>query len=190
MANTLANLGRLGKAAQLTGRGSSAPLRIGAVSITGSDVLGSFHQAEMDKADVQTLSTALSGSCTGESICQVLSLSCPLKLRCIPIVLHAYRRICACLVKIPSNTALMLLPAGTVIVLTTPDANRTFLSYLGTSQELSLNPAIETQLHRSRLVIIEGYVWEMPNASASISQVSDLISLRSAEKSTSICPLV
>lgn len=61
--------------------------------------------------------------------------------------------------------------AGTVIVLTTPDANRTFLSYLGTSQELCVDTSVRSHVRRSRMLLIEGYVWEMPNAAASISQV-------------------
>jgi len=50
---------------------------------------------------------------------------------------------------------------GTVVVLTTPDANRTFLSYLGSSQELTLTPAAEAAIASTRVLIIEGYLWEM-----------------------------
>lgn len=50
---------------------------------------------------------------------------------------------------------------GTVVVLTTPDANRTFMSYLGSSQELQLTPQAESAIASTRLLIIEGYLWEM-----------------------------
>lgn len=65
--------------------------------------------------------------------------------------------------------------AGTVIVLTTPDANRTFLSYLGTSQDLELTPEVTAAVRGSRMVALEGYLWEMPGAAAGIQQVHALL---------------
>ncbi|KAK9840254.1 hypothetical protein WJX74_006291 [Apatococcus lobatus] len=53
---------------------------------------------------------------------------------------------------------------GTVIVLTTPDANRTMLSYLGSHEHLQLSEASRAAITRSRMLIIEGYLWEMPGA--------------------------
>ena len=50
---------------------------------------------------------------------------------------------------------------GTVIVLTTPDADRTFMSYLGSSQPLELTPEAHEAISSTRLLIIEGYLWEM-----------------------------
>lgn len=50
---------------------------------------------------------------------------------------------------------------GTVVVLTTPDADRTFMSYLGSSQPLELTPETEEAISSTRLLIIEGYLWEM-----------------------------
>ena len=51
------------------------------------------------------------------------------------------------------------------MVLTTPDANRTFLSYLGEAQqELRLTEAVLSAIEHSRMLIIEGYLWEMPCA--------------------------
>ncbi|KAK9803573.1 hypothetical protein WJX72_001343 [[Myrmecia] bisecta] len=57
---------------------------------------------------------------------------------------------------------------GTVVVLTTPDANRTMQSYLGTPQELPITAFLEDAICRSRVLVIEGYLWEMPNARESI----------------------
>lgn len=48
-------------------------------------------------------------------------------------------------------------------MLTTPDANRTFLSYLGEEQDLQLSPASQQAIAASRMLIIEGYMWEVPN---------------------------
>lgn len=58
---------------------------------------------------------------------------------------------------------------GTVMVLTTPDANRTMLSYLGTPAPVVLDASLKAAIARARLLVIEGYVWEMPDAAASIA---------------------
>ncbi len=75
---------------------------------------GAFHNAQMQQAGVQLLSSPCPGSAT-----------------------------------------------GTVIVMTTPDANRTFMSYLGSSQELQLTAEAVAAISSTRLLIIEGYLWEM-----------------------------
>lgn len=61
--------------------------------------------------------------------------------------------------------------AGTVIVLTTPDANRTFLSYLGTPQAVQLDSAVSDAVCCSRVVAVEGYIWETPSAVDKIQKV-------------------
>lgn len=53
------------------------------------------------------------------------------------------------------------------MVLTTPDANRTMLSYLGTQHEVDMDP-LEAAIGAARVLVIEGYLWEMPNALSSI----------------------
>ena len=60
--------------------------------------------------------------------------------------------------------------AGVCMVLTTEDANRTFLSYLGARQELHLTDEIAAAIASSRLLLIEGYLWEMPGAEEAIRQ--------------------
>jgi sugar/nucleoside kinase (ribokinase family) len=52
---------------------------------------------------------------------------------------------------------------GTVVVLTTPDAQRSFLSYPGTSHDL-VNDATIKAVSNCRILVIEGYLWEMPGA--------------------------
>jgi len=121
LANTLANMGRLGTA---NADGGATSLKVAAASIVGCDALGSFHTAQQSQAGVHTLSRPLPDSAT-----------------------------------------------GTVIVLTTPDANRTFLSYLGTPQELQIDSTVRDSIQDSRVVALEGYVWETPKAAQRISEV-------------------
>ncbi|KAI3435849.1 hypothetical protein D9Q98_001907 [Chlorella vulgaris] len=58
---------------------------------------------------------------------------------------------------------------GTVTVLTSPDAQRTMLSYLGTAAEVAVDAALEAAIARSRLLVVEGYLWELPNAQRTIT---------------------
>lgn len=58
---------------------------------------------------------------------------------------------------------------GTVCVLTSKDAQRTMLSSLGTAAEVAVDAALEAAIARSRLLVVEGYLWELPHASRTIS---------------------
>lgn len=57
---------------------------------------------------------------------------------------------------------------GTVIVLTTEDAQRTMLSYLGTQKEVTICSQLENAIKNTSILVIEGYMWELPNAKQTI----------------------
>ncbi|KAG7669877.1 hypothetical protein Ndes2437B_g06075 [Nannochloris sp. 'desiccata'] len=57
---------------------------------------------------------------------------------------------------------------GTVVVLTSKDAQRTMLSYLGTPAAIPIDPRLEDAISRSSLLVIEGYLWELPEAGTTI----------------------
>jgi len=63
---------------------------------------------------------------------------------------------------------------GTVIVLTTEDAQRSFLSYPGTSDAIAICAATEDAIRSSRVLVIEGYLWEMPGAGTSIMRAIEI----------------
>ncbi|KAJ6807230.1 uncharacterized protein M6B38_172425 [Iris pallida] len=50
---------------------------------------------------------------------------------------------------------------GTVIVLTTPDAQRTMLAYQGTSSTVDYDPCLASLVSKSNILIIEGYLFEL-----------------------------
>ena len=58
---------------------------------------------------------------------------------------------------------------GTVIVLTTPDAQRTLLSFLGTSAEVRFDGALEAAATGAQLLVVEGYLLEQLDTVAAIS---------------------
>jgi sugar/nucleoside kinase (ribokinase family) len=59
---------------------------------------------------------------------------------------------------------------GTVIVLTTPDAQRTMLSFLGTSAEVRCDSALEGAATSAQLLVVEGYLLEQADTVAAITQ--------------------
>ncbi|KAL2649586.1 hypothetical protein R1flu_017714 [Riccia fluitans] len=59
---------------------------------------------------------------------------------------------------------------GTVIVLTTPDAQRTMLSYQGMSSIIDYNEALEQQIANSKVLVVEGYLWELPETVETIAR--------------------
>ncbi|GJP36385.1 hypothetical protein CLOM_g20897 [Closterium sp. NIES-68] len=51
---------------------------------------------------------------------------------------------------------------GTVVVLTTPDAQRTMLAYQGMSSVVRLDAALRAAVSSARVVVVEGYLWDLP----------------------------
>lgn len=62
---------------------------------------------------------------------------------------------------------------GTVVVLTSDDASRSMLSYLGSPTEVAVDAALEQAIAASRLLVIEGYLWELPGARRTIGKVRE-----------------
>ncbi|GAV70651.1 PfkB domain-containing protein [Cephalotus follicularis] len=52
---------------------------------------------------------------------------------------------------------------GTVIVLTTPDAQRTMLAYQGTSSTVNYDPSLASIVSKTNILIVEGYLFELPD---------------------------
>lgn len=63
---------------------------------------------------------------------------------------------------------------GTVVVLTSADAQRTMLSYLGTAAPVPVDAALEAAIARTSILVIEGYLWELPGALETISKAVDI----------------
>eukprot|EP00879_Flechtneria_rotunda_P011851 GHRR01012379.1.p1 GENE.GHRR01012379.1~~GHRR01012379.1.p1 ORF type:complete len:482 (+),score=159.42 GHRR01012379.1:198-1643(+) len=59
-------------------------------------------------------------------------------------------------------------PTGTVMVLATPDAQRSFLSCFSTDDSLQLSSALQATVSQARLLVVEGYLWELPGSHMAI----------------------
>ena len=60
------------------------------------------------------------------------------------------------------------------MVLTTPDANRTFLTHLGNSTQTSVSPRLAAAITGCRLLLVEGYLWELPGAKTFIGHAMQI----------------
>lgn len=59
---------------------------------------------------------------------------------------------------------------GTVIVLTTPDAQRTMLAYQGTSSTVDYDPCLASAVSKTNILVVEGYLFELPHTIKTIIQ--------------------
>ncbi|KAJ1693505.1 hypothetical protein LUZ63_010203 [Rhynchospora breviuscula] len=62
---------------------------------------------------------------------------------------------------------------GTVIVLTTPDAQRTMLAYQGTSSTVSYDPYLASIVSKTNILIVEGYLFELPHTIETIKRACE-----------------
>nr|XP_016511976.1 PREDICTED: uncharacterized sugar kinase slr0537-like [Nicotiana tabacum] len=62
---------------------------------------------------------------------------------------------------------------GTVIVLTTPDAQRTMLAYQGTSSRINFDPCLADAITKTNILVVEGYLFELPDTVRTISKVCE-----------------
>ncbi|KAJ9185629.1 hypothetical protein P3X46_005235 [Hevea brasiliensis] len=62
---------------------------------------------------------------------------------------------------------------GTVIVLTTPDAQRTMLSYQGTSSSVNYDPCLATIVSKTNILVVEGYLFELPDTIKTITRACE-----------------
>jgi len=121
LSNTLVALSRLGNSRNGGDDDGAGELKVGMAGLVGSDPIGSFYRAKMDKAGVSFLSQ-------------------------------------------PTHQT-----TGTVVVLTTPDAQRTMLSHFPEPPEPSssssssssvLTPSVVNSIVSSRVMLVEGYLLE------------------------------
>ncbi|KAM7463546.1 hypothetical protein LguiA_031667 [Lonicera macranthoides] len=62
---------------------------------------------------------------------------------------------------------------GTVIVLTTPDAQRTMLAYQGTSSRINYDPCLASLISKTNILVVEGYLFELPDTIKTITNACE-----------------
>ena len=73
---------------------------------------------------------------------------------------------------------------GICFVFITPDGERTLNTYLGIANKLSEKEVIDKEIKQSELILIEGYLWDTPEAKNAISK-----SIEIANKSSTLISL-
>lgn len=63
---------------------------------------------------------------------------------------------------------------GTVIVLTTPDAQRTMLAYQGTSSTVNYDPCLANLISKTNIFIVEGYLFELPDTIRTVTKACEV----------------
>ncbi|XP_057828476.1 uncharacterized protein LOC131039695 isoform X2 [Cryptomeria japonica] len=121
LSNTLVALARLGM-----GLHEAPTINVAMTGTVGSDPLGEFYRAKLQRANVHFLSKPVKNGTT-----------------------------------------------GTVIVLTTPDAQRTMLSYQGMSSLVNFDSSLSDLISKSRIFVVEGYLWEFPETIEAIAKACE-----------------
>ncbi|CAA7039692.1 unnamed protein product [Microthlaspi erraticum] len=62
---------------------------------------------------------------------------------------------------------------GTVIVLTTPDAQRTMLAYQGTSSVVNYDSCLASLISKTNVFVVEGYLFELPDTIRTITKACE-----------------
>lgn len=62
---------------------------------------------------------------------------------------------------------------GTVIVLTTPDAQRTMLAYQGTSSIINYDSCLAGLISKTNILVVEGYLFGFPDTTRTISKACE-----------------
>ncbi|KAF5202363.1 pfkB-like carbohydrate kinase family protein [Thalictrum thalictroides] len=62
---------------------------------------------------------------------------------------------------------------GTVIVLTTSDAQRTMLAYSGTSSAVDYDSCLASVISKSSILVVEGYLFELPHTIKAITKACE-----------------
>ncbi|KAG2442505.1 hypothetical protein HXX76_002591 [Chlamydomonas incerta] len=149
LANTLVGVARLARAA-------GKDLRVALGGSLGTDTLGQYFNSQLRTAGVRCLLDTHQHHAAQHA-------------------LHPHEQQPQQPVQQPSMQQQQQHPSpeghtGTVMVLTTPDAQRSFLSFF-TSDRLALSDRLRTAVRGSRLVVMEGYLWEMEGAEAYMAEV-------------------
>ncbi|MDB4189350.1 adenosine kinase [Candidatus Pelagibacter sp.] len=79
------------------------------------------------------------------------------------------------------------LPTGTCLILITPDAERTMVTFLGIAGRINPNDINEKAIKDSKMIFLEGYLWDKGEAKSSFDKAMSLASTKSMSLSDQFC---
>ena len=149
-----------------------AVARLGAVVGVGSEV---------ESSPAASSSSSSTSSTSAASAASNLHQQAPLRVAWAPVAgadaqaaFHAAAMASAGVAVLPGcTTAAAEAATGTVVVATTPDAQRSFLSHVEAAGPLAWDAAALAAAASCRVLLVEGYLWELPGAAEAIGRAVD-----------------
>ena len=78
-------------------------------------------------------------------------------------------------------------PTGTCLILITPDAERTMVTFLGIAGKINQNDINEKAIQESEMIFLEGYLWDKGEPKSAFNKAMSLSNLKAMSLSDQFC---
>ena len=78
-------------------------------------------------------------------------------------------------------------PTGTCLILITPDAERTMVTFLGIAGKINQNDINEKAIQESEMIFLEGYLWDEGEPKSAFDKAMSLSNLKAMSLSDQFC---
>ena len=86
-----------------------------------------------------------------------------------------------------NNKKKELLPTGTCLILITPDAERTMVTFLGIAGKINQNDINEKAIQESEMIFLEGYLWDEGEPKSAFDKAMSLSNTKAMSLSDQFC---
>ena len=80
-----------------------------------------------------------------------------------------------------------ILPTGTCLILITPDAERTMVTFLGIAGKINQNDINEEAIKESEMIFLEGYLWDKGEPKSAFDKAMSFSSIKAMSLSDQFC---
>ena len=80
-----------------------------------------------------------------------------------------------------------ILPTGTCLILITPDAERTMVTYLGIAGKINENDIDEKAIKESEMIFLEGYLWDKGEPKSAFNKAMSFSRIKAMSLSDQFC---
>jgi len=80
-----------------------------------------------------------------------------------------------------------ILPTGTCLILITPDAERTMVTFLGIAGKIDQNDINEKAVQESEMIFLEGYLWDEGEPKSAFDKAMSLSNIKAMSLSDQFC---
>jgi sugar/nucleoside kinase (ribokinase family) len=86
-----------------------------------------------------------------------------------------------------NNKKKELLPTGTCLILITPDAERTMVTFLGIAGKINQNDINEKAIQESEMIFLEGYLWDEGEPKSAFDKAMSMSNTKAMSLSDQFC---